>query len=176
VNPFRYTARESDAETNIQFSRHRYYDPQNGRFLSEDLINFDSQGPNLYLYVGNSPVDLTDPLGLWPIFDPIGWINGSYDMWNNYERMKQRNWVGDDKYYHCMANCQATNEGPFKGGAEAAGWISFFRTNVIGRLTEPDWKDDDVANKCGQKGGDCKKRCAHFIPPSSPGKPPFPGW
>src|SRR6202023_208683 len=33
TNPFQYTAREFDAETNLQFSRARYYDPAVGRFL-----------------------------------------------------------------------------------------------------------------------------------------------
>lgn len=81
---------------------------------------------------------------------------------------------GDDLYYHCQANCWATNEG--KVEAVTAKVISFFRTGVYGRLTEDDWRDDDRANKCGQKGGDCNKLCAPFIPKSSPEKPPFPGW
>jgi RHS repeat-associated protein len=189
TNPFRYTGREWDTETNLQFSRHRYYDPSTGRFLSEDLLRFDGAepNPNLYLYVKNSPTTVIDPLGLWP-WPPVapwpispalcenclGFEQGGREMWNNFERMKQRNWIGDDLYYHCMANCQATNLG--SGGAAAAKVISFFRTNVWGRFSEPDWKDDDKANKCGQLGGDCNKRCAPLIPPSSPGKPKFPGW
>ncbi len=32
-------------------------------------------------------------------------------MWNNFQEMKYRNWKGDDLYYHCMGNCQATNHG-----------------------------------------------------------------
>jgi hypothetical protein len=145
--------------------------------MSEDLFRFDNGAPSLYLYVRNNPTNLIDPLGLWPIFDGIGWVNGMYDMGKNYYRMKYvRNWKDSDLYYHCMANCQASNEGAFAGGREAAGWISFFRTNVWGRLTEPDWRDDEKANKCGQQGGDCNKRCAQFVPQSSPGKPKFPGW
>jgi len=30
--------------------------------------------------------------------------------------------------------------------------------------------------KCGQRGSDCDKTCAPFVPKSSPGKPKFPGW
>ena len=103
-----------------------------------------------------------------------GMLVGALDMWDNYTRMKQRNWVGDDLYYHCMGNCQATNVGP--GGAFAAGVTSCLRTNIWGRLTEPDWRDDNRANKCGQQGGDCNRTCGPFVPPSSPGNPPFPGW
>jgi RHS repeat-associated protein len=40
TNPFRFTGREWDTETNLQFSRFRYYDPTVGRFLSEDPLGF----------------------------------------------------------------------------------------------------------------------------------------
>ncbi len=63
VNPFRYTAREFDSETNLQFSRARYYDPATGRFLSEDPLDFDA-GLNFYTYVSNSPTSFNDPYGL----------------------------------------------------------------------------------------------------------------
>jgi RHS repeat-associated protein len=48
TNLFRFTDREFDIETNLQFSRHRYYDPSIGRFLGEDLIRFEEKNPNLY--------------------------------------------------------------------------------------------------------------------------------
>lgn len=35
VNPYRYTARDYDSETGLQYSRARYFDSQTGRFLSE---------------------------------------------------------------------------------------------------------------------------------------------
>jgi RHS repeat-associated protein len=63
TNFFRYTAREFDTETNLYFYRARYYDPQGGRFISEDPIGFDG-GPNFYAYVKNSPVGKFDPTGL----------------------------------------------------------------------------------------------------------------
>jgi RHS repeat-associated protein len=65
VNPFQYTGREADTETNLYFYRARYYDPQLGRFLSEDPIWGGEEGkPNLYVYASNDPVDRFDPLGL----------------------------------------------------------------------------------------------------------------
>ena len=165
----------------------RYYDSSAGRFLSEDLLRFDGaeRNPNLYWYVRNSSTNAIDPLGLWPQVpntEPIlpslmcPWCNqfslGAGDMWVNYRRMEETKWVRGDKYYHCVANCQATNQGP--GGAVAAKVISFLRTNVRSRITEPaDWRNDDKANKCGQQGGDCEKTCAQFVPKYSPGKPTF---
>src|SRR3989442_13104365 len=35
VNPFRYTARESDTETGLYYYRGRYYDRSIGRFVNE---------------------------------------------------------------------------------------------------------------------------------------------
>ncbi len=62
VNPFHYTARESDTESAQYYYRARYYDPNVGRFLSEDPSDFDG-GINFYAYVGNDPANWLDPLG-----------------------------------------------------------------------------------------------------------------
>jgi RHS repeat-associated protein len=182
TNPFQYTGREFDTETGIYYYRMRYYDSNSGRFVSEDPAAFDLQWPNLYLYVKNSPTGLIDPFGLSPqVLGPFicTWCwefsGGTAVMWEGYWRMRDRNWQGDDKWYHCMANCQATNLG--SGGATAAKIISFFRTNVSSRVLEPsDWRNDDKANKCGQKGGNCYDTCDKFLPPWKPGRPAFPGW
>jgi RHS repeat-associated protein len=64
VNPFRYTARESDAETGLYYYRARYYDQSVGRFLSEDPIRPDDAA-DFYAYVGNSPTNFADPRGLY---------------------------------------------------------------------------------------------------------------
>jgi RHS repeat-associated protein len=63
TNFFRYTGREFDTETNIYFYRARYYDPNIGRFLSEDPLRFGPGDPNFYDYVSNNPVLYRDPSG-----------------------------------------------------------------------------------------------------------------
>ncbi len=60
---YKYTGREFDAETEMQYNRARYYDAAIGRFLSEDPIGFAGGDANLYRYVGNSPISYRDPLG-----------------------------------------------------------------------------------------------------------------
>lgn len=45
------------------YYRARYYDPNSGRFLSEDPIHFGG-GINFYPYVGNHPATFSDPSGL----------------------------------------------------------------------------------------------------------------
>src|ERR1700730_6884450 len=47
----------------------RYYNPALGRFISEDPIGFAGGQANLYAYVGNDPVDFTDPFGLRALTD-----------------------------------------------------------------------------------------------------------
>jgi RHS repeat-associated protein len=71
----------------LYYMRARYYDPQIGRFISEDPIRFAGGDVNLYAYVGNNPVNFADPYGLFyfgkrrltglpfeithPAFDPV---------------------------------------------------------------------------------------------------------
>ena len=63
TNWFRYTARQFDSDTALYYYRARYYDPQTGRFLSEDPLGVAS-GPNFYAYVQGNPVNFNDPFGL----------------------------------------------------------------------------------------------------------------
>jgi RHS repeat-associated protein len=73
VNPFQYTARESDPETSLYFYRARYYDPGAARFLTEDPIRF-REGIDFYSYVHNRAPNLRDPRG-WTAWG--GGIGGS---------------------------------------------------------------------------------------------------
>jgi len=54
------------AEANLSFARFRAYDAALGRWLARDPLSDSEvmQGPNLYAYVANDPVDRTDPSGL----------------------------------------------------------------------------------------------------------------
>ena len=63
TNPFQYTGRESDQETGLYYYRARYYDPNVGRFISEDPIRF-SGGEDFYPYVANSAPNFSDAFGL----------------------------------------------------------------------------------------------------------------
>lgn len=54
------------------YYRARYYDPNAGRFFSEDPLGFGSEDTNFYAYVGNSAQNYEDPFGLCRIL-----FNGS---------------------------------------------------------------------------------------------------
>jgi len=61
---FGYTGRDWDADTELQYNRARWYDPNTGRWLSKDPIGFAAGDANLYRYTGNQPTVRTDPSGL----------------------------------------------------------------------------------------------------------------
>jgi RHS repeat-associated protein len=52
-----------DPETGLYYFRNRYYDPELGRFLTADPLGY-VDGPSLYAFAGNDPVNGRDPLGL----------------------------------------------------------------------------------------------------------------
>jgi len=64
----KFTSYERDIETNLDFAQARYFNSGIGRFSSPDyFVNdthvSDPQSWNLYGYVRNNPLNLTDPLG-----------------------------------------------------------------------------------------------------------------
>jgi RHS repeat-associated protein len=80
INPFQYTGREYDSETGLYYYRARYYDPQIGRFISEDPMN-TSAGLNFYQYALNNPIDLSYPTGNNPaITIPWPWMQVAWKV------------------------------------------------------------------------------------------------
>jgi RHS repeat-associated protein len=63
-NPYRFTGRRWDEESQLYYYRARMYDPKLARFLQTDPIGYDSGDLNLYRYCGNNPLNLVDPTGL----------------------------------------------------------------------------------------------------------------
>jgi RHS repeat-associated protein len=66
---FAFTGRDLDPESDLYHYRARYYDPATGQFISADPIGFEAGDGNLYRYVGNGPIDRTDPSGLFTLGD-----------------------------------------------------------------------------------------------------------
>lgn len=62
TNSYDYTGRESDG-LGLHYYRARYYNPDIGRFISEDPMGL-AAGPNEYAYVGDSPINFIDPSGM----------------------------------------------------------------------------------------------------------------
>ena len=60
---YKYTGREFDPVSGLQYNRGRYYNASTGSRLSQDPLGFTGGDSNLYRYVGNDPTGLTDPNG-----------------------------------------------------------------------------------------------------------------
>lgn len=108
-----YTGREQDSATRLIYYRARWYDPQLGRFLSEDPSLFETGTMNLYSYARNDPNTNRDPNGLWatrrfinPFWPYVGsvWIGGQVHQ-NSVDRALSFLPAGDrdvlkDAVYH----------------------------------------------------------------------------
>lgn len=94
VNPYRYTAREYDEDSGLNYYRARYYDSQVGRFISEDPIKFDG-GISFYAYVQNNPANLIDPTGLAPGCGcaDVPEIPPSVNLLDNVRRAERSKWL-----------------------------------------------------------------------------------
>jgi len=80
---YTYTGREIDSDLGLIFYRARWYDPQQGRFISEDPIGFQG-GMNFYGFVENSPVNYIDPWGLRSCKEILK------DVWNAFNELNGR--------------------------------------------------------------------------------------
>ncbi len=77
--PIRFQGQWLDEESGFYYNRYRYYDPQQGRYVTQDPIGL-AGGVNIYSYVGGDPVSFIDPLGLQVnqnLFNPNERIHGN---------------------------------------------------------------------------------------------------
>ncbi|WP_240455719.1 RHS repeat-associated core domain-containing protein [Halomonas faecis] len=80
TQPIRFQGQWHDEESGLYYNRHRYYDPQQGRYISQDPIGLQG-GTNLYGYVTN-PTGMVDPLGLFGSKRTYGLGGGPYSQSN----------------------------------------------------------------------------------------------
>jgi RHS repeat-associated protein len=117
VQPYTFTAREFDPETSMYHYRNRQYDWRTGRFTSTDPLGIESGSINFSLYVGNNPVNYTDPFGLWQWYGNWGGpghTGGQNGTWNEIDPSKALPPVDkQDECYRqhdiCYGNCRNGN-------------------------------------------------------------------
>ncbi|MDC0740845.1 RHS repeat-associated core domain-containing protein [Polyangium mundeleinium] len=79
ANPWRFPGQYADDETALYYNRFRYYDPEVGRYISQDPIGL-AGGLNLYAYV-RDPWAWVDPLGLGPLLPNEGRVGTFEELW-----------------------------------------------------------------------------------------------
>ena len=72
LNSIRYRGYVYDSETGLYYLQSRYYDPETGRFLNADAVDFIGYSDsvisyNMFAYCENEPVGCSDPSGLLSI-------------------------------------------------------------------------------------------------------------
>ena len=75
TSPYRFSTKEYSSNAKLLYFGARYYSPKIGRWLNPDPAGM-VDGPNVYLYVGNNPVNLVDPEGLC--------LEKSWDAWSDF--------------------------------------------------------------------------------------------
>lgn len=78
-NEICYNGAVYDKSTGLYYMNARYYDPEDGRFISRDSYRGNPSNPStlhLYAYCANNPVSYQDPSGHFPISRIIGGVIG----------------------------------------------------------------------------------------------------
>ncbi|WP_409280538.1 RHS repeat-associated core domain-containing protein [Pseudomonas sp. KCJK8751] len=76
----RFQGQYFDCESSLNYNTFRFYDPEIGRFVTQDPIGVRG-GANLYVYVP-APTTWVDPLGWVP------WEKNGFDSWFNSAQFK----------------------------------------------------------------------------------------
>ena len=137
VNPIRYRGYYYDVETGFYYLQTRYYDPQTGRFLNMDSLEYlDPEtvgGLNLYAYCNCNPVMYVDPTGTASLllffvlaFAIIGAVSGGIIAYNAAVQQD----YSDDQVV------SATIKGALVGGliGAAAGYAIYYAPEIIGNI------------------------------------------
>ncbi|MDQ0649968.1 RHS repeat-associated core domain-containing protein [Pseudomonas cedrina] len=82
-NPLRFQGQYFDQESGLHYNRHRYYNPDIGRYLTPDPVKL-AGGINAYQYVPN-PTGWVDPLGLSANCPPKGKSPSACKTWSEPE-------------------------------------------------------------------------------------------
>lgn len=158
-------------------------------WTAKDPISFSGGTTNLYEYVGNDPINFTDPEGraLVAVAGAVAilaiylYFEGGEEMLEEYYNMKEANFKKQDQYFHCVAHCRSAQEGldgEFMSHLIGAGreWTDLIRK---GDKAE-DLGGDFHANATGRDAGacsnsahekhDCRESCKIFRPSKLPEK------
>ncbi|WP_155008756.1 DNRLRE domain-containing protein [Priestia megaterium] len=162
-NPFTYAGYMQDDETGMYYLIARYYNPEQGVFISADPDPGDDDDPitqNGYTYADNNPVMHVDPDGHWVWLA----INAGFAAYDGYKAYKNgKGWkgvagaaamgmIGGGRFKAAKAGIKIIKKKPFQ--------VHHFATNKSKRYTK---KFQKIANKYNLDldSGWNKKRMRH---------------
>jgi RHS repeat-associated protein len=90
----KFTGKDLDEDTGLYYFNARWYDQEVGRFVSEDQVA-DPNNLNLYAYVANNPLTLTDSTGNNIDYNAEMMQAHNYESFWNQENYFTSNWVLD---------------------------------------------------------------------------------
>jgi len=102
-NDIRFTDKEYEEDIGLYYFAARWYDPDIGRFVSQDPIE-----PLVYIYTLNNPMKYTDPTGFWNLGDLF---KGVGDIFKNIgEALKESAEYFEEEYDKQKAKEEATKK------------------------------------------------------------------
>lgn len=138
-----YTGRENEGN-GLYYYRARYYNPNLGRFVSQDPAGF-AGGINQYVYAGDNPANFIDPFGL------DSWPTGGYGFpYAPVSRPQDTPPPTNQDYINSISNAMVTMAGRYcqclhsfysSTGGEVIGFFSLLQV-IPG--WGPDWKGSAV--------------------------------
>ena len=122
--PFGYCGEYTDDETGFVYLRNRYYDPEVGRFITEDPAR---DGENWYVYCENNPIMFVDTNGLQPAIAHQfkRWCEDTFIGGILYEETR----AGDLDWYYELCGFSRTDDGVFHAKKDA--WQQYFGYNDL---------------------------------------------
>jgi len=179
--PFGFAGGIYDSDAGLVMFGKRDYSANTGRWNTKEPLRF-SGSRNFYVYSLSDPLNSLDPNGMSPFqseqafyqwirdkLDRLGSYPQAVDIFEgNYDKMIEVNTAYADKYYHCMANCEAAAI----GRADVAEAISDAREWVDRNIkwdSEGASACDQQANHIGRDSGsddwlECTAACAILRP------------
>lgn len=139
---YNFTGKQLDANTGLVYFNARFYDPEVGRFISQDPIK---DGLNWYVYCENNPLKYIDPTGLYPNMRSVSPNGTEMNPWLNmknwfaktfgiqYDRgheLGDQKWIATEKLFMIGFNNQIdeTKNGTFIQGGFAI--VNFYNTET----------------------------------------------
>ena len=145
--PFMYQGQYYDAEIDLAYNRFRYYDPQDGRYISVDPLSIFSGQFNFYSYVDN-PNEFIDPFGLTKSYSKLDKM--SIDAANSITNKRTRNMttvaVGKDK----NGNLYVSTSKPYTS-REVQAWAKKNNATVVNSKKKDVHAEESLHNFSGTK-------------------------